>query len=538
MRTRYASCQIILVGLVAIALVAIAPPGIRAEAAAPSPTVSVGDVAVVEGDAGTRTARVTVVLSAPSTTDVMIPWSTRTASAGPGDYVGRSARARIRPGRTIATLSVRITADTIVEGDERFELQLGTVIGAVVGDGVATVTIIDDDPDGPSGLTIGDAATYEGDTARTPMRFPVTLDVATTSDVTATFAVRGQTATDGVDHIARTGRLRIRAGRVQAQVTVQVVGELTVEPDETVTVTLTSAVGTMLTRDTGTGTIIDDDTPAVLPPSAPTIDSVVAGPYNGGLTALWSDPIDDGGGPVTSFDLEIVLAGTVLTTTSTAHGISFVCGSPGDTCSLRVRAVNSAGEGPWSLPVSGTTWRAPGAVETPEASGLLQMMVATWSPPSDPGDFPILDYRVEQSDDGVSYTFVSTVTAPTATLGCVGEARTCWIRVRARNAAGLGALLDWSATTWARPGPPTLTSIRRVGNLVGLGWDPPADDGGIAVYDYSAERSTDGGTTWIDFGSLSLHPPNCPIGTICTFRIHAINPVGSGPPSNSLAVDP
>jgi hypothetical protein len=158
--------------------------------------------------------------------------------------------------------------------------------------------------------------------------------------------------------------------------------------------------------------------------------------------------------------------------------------------------------------------------------------------PIDPGDYEILDYRVERSDDGDTFTLVGLVDVRTATVACPGERTTCWVRIRARNAAGYGPPTTISAVTWARPGAPTLVSIRRIGDLVGLTWEPPADDGGAAIIDYRGERSLDGGTTWSPVGSVALVTPTCPIGTSCQFRVRARNVVGDSDLSNVLTVGP
>lgn len=51
----------------------------------------------------------------------------------------------IAAGSTTATVTVRILADQIWEGDETFTVELSNAINAVIGDGVGVVTIVDDD---------------------------------------------------------------------------------------------------------------------------------------------------------------------------------------------------------------------------------------------------------------------------------------------------------------------------------------------------------------------------------------------------------
>lgn len=202
---------------------------------------------------------------------------------------------------------------------------------------------------------------------------------------------------------------------------------------------------------------------------------------------------------------------------------------------MRVRAINTVGASPRSVPLSGTTWRAPSAVDLTVTGG-NQSTTASWSAPTDIGDFPVLAYRIEGSTDGTNFSFVPYTDVRATTVSCPGERSTCW--VRARNAAGLGPTSEASATTSARPGPPTLLSARRAGMLVGLGWTAPADDGGAAIFDDTGEHTLDGSTTRNPVGSVQFVLPTCPIGTTCGFRVSALNIVGYSPASNALFVGP
>lgn len=534
---RWAGGALGVIALVSAVLVVGGSPA----TAAPTPELAVGSAVVTEGDVGFAPAVLTVSLSSPVLVDTNISYVVLDANATRStDYVRPAAgRVRIRAGRTVATIRARIVGDTAVEGDETFTVVMTGSDGAPIAHPTGTVTIRDDDPMTVGRLAIGDAAVYEGDaTSRNPVRFTVTLDAPAPTDVTARYASFGGTASAGADFSSRTGGLRIRAGRTSAVVTLRAIGDTSVEGNEQVLVVLTSVVGAVPSDDLAVGTLLDDDPPVVTAPGAPTLTSAVAGPTNGMLTVAWSAPTSDGGSSVTGYELEITRPTGPVIGSYSGTAASVVCGSPGVTCMLRVRAVNVAGPGPWSEPIDGTTWRAPGAVEVLTVSGGNHVVSAVWGTPLDAGDFPILDYRIERSTDGTSFAFVESTSYRAATVSCPDERSRCWVRVRARNAAGLGAASDASAASWGRPSSPTLVSIRRIGALVGLGWLPPDDDGGTAVLDYTGERTLDGGGTWTSIGSVQSVSPTCPIGTSCGFRISAVNAVGSGAPSNTLTVGP
>jgi hypothetical protein len=113
------------------------------------PTVSVANSAPVsEGTAGAH-ATFLVSLSAASGRDVSVGFTTANGSAGAGsDYATRSGTLVLSAGSTQAAVDVGILDDNVVEATETFELRLSSALGATIGDGIATGTILDDDQPG------------------------------------------------------------------------------------------------------------------------------------------------------------------------------------------------------------------------------------------------------------------------------------------------------------------------------------------------------------------------------------------------------
>jgi hypothetical protein len=110
------------------------------------PTLSVADVSIAEGDTGTTQAIFTVSLSSASGTTVTANFATAAGTATAGsDYVETSGVVTFNPGATVATIPVTINGDFTDEPDETFTLTLSGPAGAVIGDGTATGTILDDD---------------------------------------------------------------------------------------------------------------------------------------------------------------------------------------------------------------------------------------------------------------------------------------------------------------------------------------------------------------------------------------------------------
>jgi len=263
------------------------PPG--------APQISINDAEVTEGNSGTVQTTLTVSLSAASEEFVTVDFTTSpgTATFASGDYHQTSGRLVFAPGETSKTVAITVVGDTIVEADESFFVDLTASTSATIADARGTVTIVNDDstttpePPPPSGalpqLSITDAQVPEGDADETRTSLVVSLSEASTSSVSVDFTTADGTArfVDG-DHWATTGRLVFAPGQTSQSVTVTVVGDTLVEPDEVFYVDLSDATNATLSKPRATITIVNDD-PTTPPPDggAPSISisdaSVVEG---------------------------------------------------------------------------------------------------------------------------------------------------------------------------------------------------------------------------------------------------------------------
>ncbi|MGF1520815.1 MAG: Calx-beta domain-containing protein [Leptolyngbyaceae cyanobacterium] len=114
------------------------------------PELSIGDVTVNE-DAGTATFAVS--LSEASDTDITVDFATVDGTAVAGsDYTGGTGTLTFAAGATSQTIAVAITDDAEVEADETFTVELANASGAVITDGSATGTILDNDVAPSEGL--------------------------------------------------------------------------------------------------------------------------------------------------------------------------------------------------------------------------------------------------------------------------------------------------------------------------------------------------------------------------------------------------
>lgn len=244
--------------------------------------ISIGDVAVVEGDAGTKNLVFTVSLTAPSAQTITVDYATAAGTAVAGtDYTPlTTTQLTFAPGETSKTVTVVVKGDTTFEANETFVLELDNPSGAPVtkAQGVGTIT---DDDTAPT-LSIDDVSVLEGNSGTKNMTFTVSLSAASGLPVTVNYGTANGTALSGSDYGLLSGlQLTFAPGETSKTVNIVVSGDQDLEQDETLLVNLSNATGATLSDAQGIGTITNDDT-------APTISigdaSVAEG--NSGTTDL------------------------------------------------------------------------------------------------------------------------------------------------------------------------------------------------------------------------------------------------------------
>ena len=234
-----------------------------------TPAVSVGDLTIVEGNAGTQNALVSVSLSTASNKSVAVSFRTEGGTATAGvDFQAVSGTLTFAPGQTRKTIAVPITGDRTVEANETFNLRLLSTTRGKIADGLGVVTIVDDEPR----VSISDASDLEGcgcGGVTTPLTFTVSLSTAYDQAVTVGYATADVTATvaDG-DYAAAAGTLTFAPGETSKTITIEVFGDTAVELDEMFDINLTSSsLAGSLADAQGTGWIVDDD--GAVPPGDP-----------------------------------------------------------------------------------------------------------------------------------------------------------------------------------------------------------------------------------------------------------------------------
>jgi hypothetical protein len=234
-----------------------------ASAAADAPSLAVSDALVTEGDSGTKNALFTVSLSAASAGPVTVDYSTADGSAkAPGDYTATTGTLTFAAGELSKQVAVAVVGDTLDELHETYSLDLSNPVGATLGDARGAGTILDNDPQ--VSLSVDDVSAPEGGQTAT---FTLSLSRESGKIVTVDYATGDGTAAAPSDYASRSGTIIFIAGETSKTVSVALVQEAVVEPDETFSLALSRAINATLSDGQGVATIVDDD--AAPPPPPP-----------------------------------------------------------------------------------------------------------------------------------------------------------------------------------------------------------------------------------------------------------------------------
>jgi len=227
---------------------------------ASTPSLSIDDVSVTEGDAGTVTAGFTVSLSAASVATVTVDFITNGVTATSGtDFLFGSGTVTFLPGQTSKPVNITVNGDLLDEFDETLTVDLSNATNATIGDTQGVGTILDNDS--PPTLSINDVSLAEGDAGSTNLVFTVSLSAVSGKDVSVNYLTADNSATQPSDYTLTSGTLTILAGSPSGPIPVPIVGDTTPESSETFFVNLSVPVNATLADTQGKGTITNDEGP-------------------------------------------------------------------------------------------------------------------------------------------------------------------------------------------------------------------------------------------------------------------------------------
>jgi hypothetical protein len=234
------------------------------------PTLTINDVAVVEGNAGMTNATFTVTLSDPIANTVKVNYATADGTATQGnDYQPAAGTLTFSPGQTQKTVTVVVNGDTVNEADENFFVNLSNPDHALISRAQGLATIINDDGSTPPEVQFNQSS-YSVQEDLTAATITVTRSGDTSGEVTVDYstsnpagyapcdAVSGL-ASQNCDYTTALGTLKFAPGETSKSFVVLINEDSYAEGSETVNLTLSNAKGASLgNQSSATLTITDD----------------------------------------------------------------------------------------------------------------------------------------------------------------------------------------------------------------------------------------------------------------------------------------
>jgi hypothetical protein len=258
----------------------------------------------------------------------------------------------------------------------------------------------------------------------------------------------------------------------------------------------------------------------------------------GAVSVSWVPPLITGG-QIDSYEIESYNTDTELTSTTLTEDIPTVVDElqSGAVYQFRVRAVNSVGNGAWSLSSANvSTWSVPVAPTAVTAvnAGVGSIEV-TFTAPTVTGGSPITSYdaviwNVDTETSDTQNTLASPVTFGQLELGTEYV-----VEVFAISDVGTGASSGYSGsvTTWDVPGAPTGVVATAGDEQASVAFTAPTQTGGRPILEYSA-ISSPGGVLLTSLVSPIIFT-ELTNGTAYTFEVFAHNIAGDGPNSTPSA---
>jgi Fibronectin type III domain len=299
-----------------------------------------------------------------------------------------------------------------------------------------------------------------------------------------------------------------------------------------------SMVGVSLKVDCALGTLCGGGS-AAHKPGAP--GGVNATPGDGQATVSWTPP-SDGGSAITGYTVTSTPGGLKAMATASPAVVTGLTNGVGYT--FTVHATNSVGDGPESDASSQVTPTAaatrPGAPTIVSATPGNGQVTVSWTPPLSEGGSAITGYTVTSTPGGLK----AMATASPAVVTGLTNGISYTFTVHATNSVGDGPESEASGQVTPTsgetpPGAPTIVSVTAGNAQVTVAWSRPTSDGGSAITRYTVTASPGGKQATVDAPSTEVTVTGLTNGTPYTFKVHATNAVGDGPPSDaSEAVTP
>ncbi len=217
----------------------------------------------------------------------VVGWASTSSPTGPGN----APQFLFSVVLTATAAGIQTFTPTLDTTDPNHEYLMFLIDGNLPSDTIvfegSTLEILD-----VPGLSISDVTQSEGN-VDSSFVFTVQLSQSSTESATVQYTTVDGTATvANNDYIPTSGTLTFAPGQTTAFISVTVVGDTNVEPDETFAVVLSNPSSNItIVDDTGIGTILNDDVLGVLAVAGSTIQNVTAGTTTASFTVTLSQAI-------------------------------------------------------------------------------------------------------------------------------------------------------------------------------------------------------------------------------------------------------
>ncbi|MCM3871481.1 MAG: carboxypeptidase regulatory-like domain-containing protein [Pyrinomonadaceae bacterium] len=205
-----------------------------------TPSISIDDPAITEGNSGTVNLVFTVTLSGPSSQAVTVNYATgnNTATA-PSDFVGiPSTLLTFNPLETSKQITVVVNGDNDFEPNEALEINLSSPSNATLADPQGLGFINNDDP--PGGTFVFNSPTYFTTETLGSITITVNRTGTTTQAASVDYATSDMTASERSDYTTALGTLNFPIGATSATFKVLVNIDSFAEISEVVGLTLSN----------------------------------------------------------------------------------------------------------------------------------------------------------------------------------------------------------------------------------------------------------------------------------------------------------
>jgi hypothetical protein len=205
----------------------------------PTPTLSIEDGSLNEGNLGTTPFSFRVSLSAASGLPVTVDYTTANGTATASqDFAFTNGQVTFQPGETLKNIPVTVIGDLTPELDETFFINLSNPANAAIADNQALGTILDDDNPGKFSFSF---APYSG-TEHDSVQVTVSRYNGTAGTVSVDYATGG-TASPVTDYTPLAGTLIFGDGETTKTFNVSIADDNLPEPAETVNLLLSNPIG-------------------------------------------------------------------------------------------------------------------------------------------------------------------------------------------------------------------------------------------------------------------------------------------------------